>query len=284
VRISNKSTCLALARQVICIVQVSSAAEVSDIKRARMLMKSMVNTNPKSPHAWIAYARLEEIAGELKTARSIIAQVMPSIQAACSTAFCPWHALQGASCVLKQMILHADGSATVSIENLNRRIAAILTHARQVQHQNIALQGTEACPQNEDVWLEAARLQTPENARSMLARGVQQLPNSIKLWMQAARVEHDDAAKRRVLRKALERNSKSVRLWKAAVELHDEDEARLLLSRAVECCPDQVDLWIALVRLEPDFKRAKQVSMPLCCFLTEFFPPKMNVSCWPGFQ
>lgn len=132
-----------------------------------------------------------------------------------------------------------------------------------------AAQGTEACPNNEGAWLEAARLQTPEAAKALLARAVQQLPASVKLWMQAARLETDDAAKRRVLRKALERNSGSVRLWKAAVELHEQDEALMLLSRAVECCPDQVDLWIALVRLEPDFERAKKVRMDLCscrCF------------------
>lgn len=46
------------------------------------------------------------------------------------------------------------------------------------------LQGIEACPKNEDVWLEAARLQTHENARAVLARGVQALPTSVKLWMQ----------------------------------------------------------------------------------------------------
>lgn len=206
---------------------------MSDIKRARVLMKSMVNTNPKNPQAWIAYARLEEIAGELKTARTLIAQVRSQLlaQLCCAYRVCTSGILRCA--------------ARCSTCGFTRGW--------------LRMQGTEACPSNEDVWLEAARLQTPENAKALLARGVQQLPNSVKLWMQAARVEHDDAAKRRVLRKALERNSTSVRLWKAAVELHEEEEALMLLSRAVECCPDQVDLWIALVRLEPDFKRAKQV-------------------------
>lgn len=46
------------------------------------------------------------------------------------------------------------------------------------------MQGIDACPKNEDVWLEAARLQTQENARALLARGVQSLPTSVKLWMQ----------------------------------------------------------------------------------------------------
>lgn len=122
-----------------------------------------------------------------------------------------------------------------------------------------AMQGTEACPQNEDVWLESARLQTPDNVRSVLARAVQTLPHSVKLWRQAAREEPDTAGKQRVLRKALERNSTSVALWKALVELHEEAEARALLARAVECCPDQVELRVALVRLEPDFTQAKKV-------------------------
>ena len=41
------------------------------------------------------------------------------------------------------------------------------------------------CPASEDVWLEAARLQSPENAKAVLARGVAAIPDSVKLWMQA---------------------------------------------------------------------------------------------------
>jgi hypothetical protein len=35
------------------------------------------------------------------------------------------------------------------------------------------------------VWLEAARLQTPDNAKALLARGVAANPTSVKLWIQA---------------------------------------------------------------------------------------------------
>jgi len=73
-------------------VKVTSDVEVSDIKKARTLMRSMVASNPKQGNGWIAFARLEEIAGNLKSARTIVQQ------------------------------------------------------------------GTEHCPGNEDVWLEAARL------------------------------------------------------------------------------------------------------------------------------
>ena len=61
------------------------------------------------------------------------------------------------------------------------------------------MRGCELCPSSEDVWLEAARLQTPENAKAILARGVAALPDSVKLWMQAARLEQSDDAKKRVL-------------------------------------------------------------------------------------
>ena len=102
------------------------------------------------------------------------------------------------------------------------------------------------------------RLNTPENAKAILARGVASLPNSVKIWMQAAKLEVDDERKRRVLRRALENIPNSVKLWKAVVDLSREDDARVLLSRAVECCPQHVDLWLALARLE-SYEQARKV-------------------------
>ncbi|KAK9809995.1 hypothetical protein WJX72_003070 [[Myrmecia] bisecta] len=172
--------------------KVASDAEIGDIKKARILLKSVINTNPKHAPGWVAAARLEEVAGKLGEARKLLQK------------------------------------------------------------------GCEQCPTSEDVWLEAARLQTPENAKAVLARGVAAIPNSVKLWMQAARLEQDDAARSRVLRRALERIPTSVRLWKAAVELANQDDARVLLSRAVECCPQHVELWLALARLE-SYDNARKV-------------------------
>ncbi|KAI3436782.1 hypothetical protein D9Q98_006193 [Chlorella vulgaris] len=173
-------------------VTLKSDAEISDIKKARLLLKSVINTNPRHAPGWIAAARLEEVAGKLQQARELM------------------------------------------------------------------MKGCELCPTNDDVWLEAARLQTPENAKAILARGVAALPDSVKLWMQAARLEQSDEAKKRVLLRALERVPGSVKLWKAAVEISEEDDARVLLSRAVECCPLHVELWLALARLET-YENARKV-------------------------
>jgi len=44
-------------------ITLSSDAEIGDIKKARMLLKSVINTNPKHAPGWVAAARLEELAG-----------------------------------------------------------------------------------------------------------------------------------------------------------------------------------------------------------------------------
>merc|ERR1719158_55147 len=173
-------------------LQVHSDADISDIKKARTLLKSVITSNPKHGPGWIAAARLEEVAGKVQSARQLIAQ------------------------------------------------------------------GCRHCPNNEDVWLEGARLEKPQNAKAVLAKAVKSLPHSVRLWIDAANREQDVPAKARVLRKALEFIPNSVRLWKEAVSLEDESEARVMLSRAVECVPHSVEMWLALAKLS-SYKEAQKV-------------------------
>jgi pre-mRNA-processing factor 6 len=116
-----------------------SEAEVSDIKKAQLLLRSVTQTNPTHAPGWIAVARLEEETGKLTAARAAI------------------------------------------------------------------LKGCQACPRNEDVWLEAARLavSTPA-AKSILAKAVEHCATSVSVWLEAASLESDPAAKKAVLRRALE--------------------------------------------------------------------------------
>lgn len=174
-------------------MKVTTDGEVSDIKRCRLLLQSVMDTNPRHPPAYIASARLEEVAGKLVQARKIIDLAMTK------------------------------------------------------------------CPTSEDVYLEAARLNTPENAKGILAQGVKRIPQSIKLWLRSAGLESDNANKRLVLRKALEVNSSSVKLWMAAIEHEpNPEDARVLLARAVECVPHAVEMWLALARLE-NYDNARKV-------------------------
>ncbi|KAJ1970065.1 U4/U6 x U5 tri-snRNP complex subunit Prp1 [Dispira parvispora] len=119
--------------------------------------------------------------------------------------------------------------------------------------------GCEECPTNEDIWLEAARLNPDSEAKALLSRAVRHLPQSIKIWQQAMRLESEPKMKRRVIRKALEMVPESVKLWKLAVSLEENpSNARILLSRAVELVPLSVELWLALARLE-SYDNARKV-------------------------
>ena len=77
-------------------------------------------------------------------------------------------------------------------------------------------EGCRACPASEDVWLEAARLQTPDNAKAVLAEAVKKIPQSVKIWIHAASLETSVTMRRRVLRKALEVIPNSVKLWQVS--------------------------------------------------------------------
>ncbi|RWS06625.1 pre-mRNA splicing factor-like protein [Dinothrombium tinctorium] len=167
-------------------------ADINDIKKARLLLKSVRETNPNHPPAWIASAGFEEVTGKLQTARNLI------------------------------------------------------------------MKGCEMCPNSEDVWLEAARLQPPDLSKCVVAEAVRHIPTSVRLWIKAADLETETKAKKKIFRKALEHIPNSVRLWKAAVELEEPEDARILLSRAVECCPTSVELWLALARLE-NYENARKV-------------------------
>eukprot|EP01023_Acetabularia_acetabulum_P060541 TRINITY_DN7278_c0_g2_i1.p1 TRINITY_DN7278_c0_g2~~TRINITY_DN7278_c0_g2_i1.p1 ORF type:complete len:352 (-),score=73.48 TRINITY_DN7278_c0_g2_i1:462-1517(-) len=56
-------------------MRVSSETEISDLKKARELLKSVIQTNPKHAPGWIAASRIEEYAGRLAVARELIMKV-----------------------------------------------------------------------------------------------------------------------------------------------------------------------------------------------------------------
>ena len=101
--------------------------------------------------------------------------------------------------------------------------ARLEEHAGRIpQARKVIRKGTEACPDGEDVWLEALRLNNKENSKVLAADALRRLPNNVKLWLAAADLEALDAQKKTVLRRALEFVPTSVAVWKAAIELENK--------------------------------------------------------------
>lgn len=66
---------------------------------------------------------------------------------------------------------------------------------------NLILHGCEECPKSEDIWLEAARLVQPEQAKSVVAQGIRHLPQAVRLWVRAAQLETEVKSKKVVYKK-----------------------------------------------------------------------------------
>ena len=98
---------------------------------------------------------------------------------------------------------------------------------------NILAQGLQNCLDNEDLWLEAARLEIPDKARAVLAKAISTLPKSVKIWIAAANKENDKAMKSKVLRRALENVPNSVKLWKELIELEGEGGAKVYFNKKI---------------------------------------------------
>ncbi|KAM0890463.1 hypothetical protein ACQ4PT_027030 [Festuca glaucescens] len=165
-------------------MKITSDAEISDIKKARLLLRSVTQTNPKHPPGWIAAARLEEIAGKLQSARQLIQR------------------------------------------------------------------GCEECPKNEDVWFEACRLASPDEAKAVIARGVKAIPNSVKLWLQAANLETSD----------LKCCPLHVELWLALARLETYDKAKKVLNKARVKLKKESAIWITAAKLEEANGNTQSVS------------------------
>lgn len=161
------------------------APQINDLRRARTLLRAAVQSNPTNPAAWISAAKIEEVAGNPKRARELLADALA------------------------------------------------------------------ACPDSEDIWMEAVRLAPPEEGGEILSRALIRLPSSAKLWILTAEREGDPVLAKRALRRALEANPEAPTIWKALIEREEDlGDARILLNKALECCPTTVDFWIALARLE----------------------------------
>ena len=147
--------------------------------------------------------------------------------------------------VIKTNPKHAPGwIAAARLEE----VAGRMSIARKV-----ISQGCEQCPRSEDVWLESARLNTPNHAKVILAQAIQFQSQSVNIWLRAMSLENDLESKKRVARKALEHIPNSVKLWKELVNLEETPEdARVLLAGAVEAVPMSVELWLALARLSSE--------------------------------
>lgn len=196
--------------------RISSAAEVGDIKKARMLLRSVTATNPRHAPGWVAAARLEEVAGKLADARALAAK---------GCELCP-------------------RSEDVWLEA--SRLAANAADAKAALARAVG-----ALPRSVRLWLAAAELEQERGARArVVRRALERVPASLKLWKAAVELAPSDDDARVLLARAVECCPQHVELWLALTRLESHAGARKVLNRARLAVPTDASIWTTASKLE----------------------------------
>lgn len=193
----------------------ASEVEIGDIKRARVLLESVIKTNPKHAPGWIAIARVEEIAGKIVAARRLIAQ---------------------------------------GCEQCPKSEDAWLENIRLNDNHNAKIIAASAIKNNERstrLWIEAMSLESePRAKKRVLRQALDHIPQSVAIWKEAVNLEEDEGDARLMLAKAVEIIPLSVELWLALARLETPENAQKVLNKARQAVPTSHEIWIAAARLQ----------------------------------
>lgn len=195
-------------------MKITSDAEISDIKKARLLLKSVTQTNPKHPPGWIAAARLEEVAGKIQAARQLI-------QRGCEE--CP-----------KNEDVWLEACRLANPEEAKAVIA----------------RGVKTIPNSVKLWMQAAKLEHDDvNKSRVLRKGLEHIPDSVRLWKAVVELANEEDA-RLLLHRAVECCPLHVELWLALARLETYENAKKVLNRARERLSKEPAIWITAAKLE----------------------------------
>ncbi|KAI9820440.1 MAG: hypothetical protein M1832_003773 [Thelocarpon impressellum] len=200
--------------------------EVGDIKRVRVLLESVIKTNPKHAPGWIAAARLEEIAGKIVAARSVIAR---------GCEYCP----KSEDAWLENIRINDNHNAKIIAAN------AIKNNDRSVR-----------------LWIEAMKLEHDARAKKRVIRhALDHIPQSVVLWKEAVNLEENPDDARLLLAKATEMIPLSTELWLALARLETPENAQKVLNKARKAVPTSHEIWIAAARLQEQMGTAHKVNV-----------------------
>ena len=195
-------------------IKIATSAEIGDINKARLLLKSVRDTNPNHGAGWIAAARVEETAGKVGQARKLIKE-------GCEA--CP----ENEDVWLEAARLHSTDVAKSILATAVRRI-----------------------PNSVKIFLYAADLETTDMAKkAVLRKALESIPTSVTLWKAAIELEDVDDA-RILLSVAVDKVPTSVDMWLALARLESYDNAKKVLNQARRKLPAERAIWIAAAKLE----------------------------------
>ena len=194
--------------------------EVGDINRVRVLLESVIKTNPKHAPGFIAAGRLEELGGKLVQACKVVTR----------------------GCEIN------PHSEDLWLENIR------LQQARTGDNHNakvVAAQALKENPTSVRLWQSAMSLETDRSARKKVGRkAIDRLPKSVSLWKSLVNEEESPEEAKLLLSRAVEEIPLSVELHLALSRLCSGTEAMKVLNKARMLNPSSHEIWLAAVQLQ----------------------------------
>lgn len=142
--------------------------DISDLKKARLLFKSLINSNPKRARGWIAAARVEELDGKIQEARNILAQGVE----------------------------HAPYSEDLWLE------AARMEPVDRAK--GILSKGVKFIPKSVKLWLACAKKEdSTDTKKKILKKGLKTIPKSEKIWRELIELSTDEEEAKEYLSNAV---------------------------------------------------------------------------------
>ena len=224
----------------------------SDIKKARLLLKSVRETNPNHPPAWIASARLEEVTGKVQAARNLImkgCEVNPTSEDLWLEA-ARLQPPDTAKAVIAQSVRHIPTSVRIWIK------AADLETETKAKRR-VYRKALEHIPNSVRLWKAAVELEEPEDARILLSRAVECCPTSVDLWLALARLETYDNA-RKVLNKARENIPTDRQIWTTAAKLEEANGNKHMVEKIIDRAISSLNVNGVEINREHWFKEAME--------------------------
>ena len=193
----------------------SAVADIAEVKKARLLFKSLTKSDPSNPTAWIAAARLEEVSGEIQEAKSIIARGL----AECPTSEDLW-------------------MAAIRLEHNKEKSKSIVANAIRQLPKSVAL------------WRTAAEIETKSELKSrVFQKALEVNPDSVVLWKDLVNLTSTRSDALLLLARAVECCPTSEELWLKYAKLSDGQTAQRILNDARRAIPTSLLVWIAAADL-----------------------------------
>ncbi|KAH8741516.1 Pre-mRNA splicing factor Pro1/Prp6 HAT repeat protein [Cryptosporidium ryanae] len=206
-------------------INIKMNGDVSDIKKARLLLKSIINTNPKHAPGWIAAARFEEVVGRISHAREILNK-------GCD--MCP----KNEDIWLESIRLGKPCDINKILSNAIKNV-----------------------PNSTKIWLEAANRETTKNKKLIIVKkALEIIPNSLKLWKEAISLV-DPESERHLLTNAVKCVPQYEEFWLKLASISSYNDSQRILNEARRELPTNPGIWVAAAKLEESVNKTEKVEI-----------------------